>query len=159
MTDTQKLVATLASAGCIGILGFILIKQRTPVEAQATKTMDAQQAATPFHREPEQLHSKTELDALLARTDKPVVIKFSSTWCPPCKAIKPIFHTISAERAARAYFAEIDVDGFPDKEHLNKLSVQTIPTIIIFKEGKPVKYINGRRTKDDLEAQFEQAGA
>jgi len=85
---------------------------------------------------------------------KPVVILVSTTWCPPCKAFKPIFLEVAQEMAQDCEF--ICVDGDANQEILVQLEISSFPTLIYYKDGKRV-YLKDDRTKHgfiDLVKQF-----
>lgn len=90
----------------------------------------------------------------IIQSSKPVVILVSTTWCPPCKAFKPIFLEVAKEMAQDCEF--ICVDGDENPEILAQLQIRSFPTIIYYKDGKRV-YLEGNRTKHgfiDLAKQF-----
>lgn len=101
-----------------------------------------------------EIASKADLDELLSNTDKPVVVKFFATWCPPCRGIKALYEASAGELSHKAYFAEINIDQFDDKAHLASFNVQTIPTIIFFKNGNEAKRLQGIRNKAHIEEQL-----
>jgi len=78
---------------------------------------------------------------------QPVMILVSTTWCPPCKRLKPIFKSIGQEMSDVCRF--ILLDGDVNEQIVDQLGVRSYPTVICFKDGKridPVKY----RSRDDL---------
>ena len=77
-----------------------------------------------------------------------VVVDFFATWCAPCKMLAPIFDNASRHFDGRAEFLKIDIDS--SLEIARQFNVSTIPTIIIFKDGKPVKSMVGFIPKEKL---------
>ena len=73
------------------------------------------------------------------------VIRFTATWCGPCKVLAPLFQQLSEEFGGKASFRTVDVDQESDFATQNKVS--SIPTIIIFKNGKEVQRHIGVKPK------------
>ena len=74
---------------------------------------------------------------------KTILVDFWAEWCGPCKKISPILDEISEE--TNLWVGKLNVDENPEKtaEYL----VSTIPTMVLFKDGKPVKTITGAKPK------------
>ena len=88
------------------------------------------------------------------KNNKIVVVDFWTSWCGPCKAMAPVFEELSKEMKD-VKFAKINVDE--NTEIATKFRVQSIPTFIIFKEGKPVGTIIGGQSKSSLKAKIESS--
>ncbi len=84
-------------------------------------------------------------------SDKPVLVDFWATWCPPCRMQSPIVDELAEERAD-IKVGKVNVDEQP--ELAEKFDVQNIPTLIIFKGGKAVRVLVGLRSKEQLLAEF-----
>jgi thioredoxin len=86
--------------------------------------------------------------------DGVVVVDFFATWCGPCKMLAPIFEELSTEMEGKVKFIKVDVDQCPDISM--KYSVASIPTIIVFKDGKNVNttvgFVPKERIKEIVEA-------
>ncbi len=83
---------------------------------------------------------------------KTVVLDCYATWCGPCKMLKPIYAQVAQELAGShpdVVFASLDIDQY--KEFAKTWEVQSIPTIIIFKDNKEVKRHTGFMNKLALE--------
>jgi thioredoxin 1 len=73
--------------------------------------------------------------------EKPVLVDFGADWCPPCKAISPLVDSLAAEYEGKAIIAKLDVDANP--QITSRYGVRNLPTLLIFKGGKPVDKIVG----------------
>jgi len=81
---------------------------------------------------------------------KPVVVDFHALWCSPCKIQSPILKEVAAELGERVRIIKIDVDN--NNEIASRYSVQSVPTIIIFKNGKLVWRQSGVVSKSQLKS-------
>ncbi len=84
-------------------------------------------------------HGDFEREVLKSST--PTVVDFYADWCGPCKMVSPIIESLSAEYSGRVNFAKVDTD-------LNQIlaaryDIMSIPTVMIFKDGKIVDKVIG----------------
>ena len=84
----------------------------------------------------------------LINSDKPVLVDFYADWCGPCKMQAPILKDVSAATHGKARIIKIDVDK--NQGIAMQYQVQSIPTIILFKKGKPVWRQAGVANKQQL---------
>ncbi len=85
-------------------------------------------------------------DELSSKTT--VLDDFWATWCGPCRMVAPVLEEIAAEKAGALTVAKIDVDANPATAR--DFQVVSIPTMILFKDGQPVKRIVGAKGKAAL---------
>ena len=87
-------------------------------------------------------------EQLVLQNEKPVVVDFWATWCGPCKMVAPVLEEIANEKVGALTIAKIDVDANPATAR--DFQVVSIPTMILFKDGAPVKRIVGAKGKAAL---------
>lgn len=83
---------------------------------------------------------------------QPVLVDFHATWCGPCKAMNPAIQAVGKEVQGRARVLKMDVDR--NQEVSAQFDVRAVPTLIIFKQGKPVWRHSGTIDKNSLMQQL-----
>jgi len=89
-------------------------------------------------------------DSTIRGTDQPVLVDFWGDWCGPCKMIGPVVKEIATEWEGRAVVAKVDVGAY--RQLAASYGVKAIPTLIVFKDGQPVKVMQGLQGKQVIEA-------
>ncbi|HEV7472239.1 MAG: thioredoxin [Pseudonocardia sp.] len=87
-------------------------------------------------------------EADVLKSDKAVLVDFWATWCGPCKMVAPVLDEIAGEHAETLTVAKLDIDANPATAR--DYQVMSIPTMILFKNGEPVKQIVGAKPKAAL---------
>jgi thioredoxin len=87
------------------------------------------------------------------RADLPVLVDFWAEWCVPCHLISPAVEAIAREYGGRIRAAKINVDENPNIAF--NLGVMSIPTLLLFKDGKEQARIQGARGKDAIVREIE----
>jgi thioredoxin len=91
----------------------------------------------------------------LSLKDKVVLVDFGATWCGPCKAMEPIIKEMIKKYDGRATILEINID---DQRGLaTDYMVQSIPTLILFKDGQEVKRLVGLQPVATIEQSLNEA--
>lgn len=96
-------------------------------------------------------------DSEVLSSSQPVLVDFWAEWCMPCRSLSPIIDAIATEHAGKVKVGKVDIDS--NREISMKYGITAIPTIMIFKDGKPVRTFVGLHKKEGLVAALEQAAA
>ena len=96
--------------------------------------------------------TKSNFEAEVLNSDKPVLVDFWATWCGPCRMLAPTIAKIAEEQAGVIKVGKIDVDEEP--ELAMRYGVASIPTLMVFKGGQVVKASVGVQPKAAIEAMF-----
>ena len=97
----------------------------------------------------------SEFDSVVLKSTIPVLVDFWATWCGPCRMIAPIVEQIHGELGEKVLIVKMDIDENPATPM--QLGIMSIPTVIIFKDGKAAERTVGYRPnmKGDLKAKLE----
>lgn len=96
-----------------------------------------------------------EFDIKVLQSEKPVLVDFWATWCPPCRMIAPVVEDLATEFGEQVTVLKMDIDENPQTPR--QLGIMSIPTVIVFKDGKPAERQLGYRPdiKGDLKQKLQ----
>ena len=104
--------------------------------------------------EPVRLSDDT-FEEIVLKAQIPVLVDFWATWCAPCRMIAPIIEELAEEYNGKIQFAKLDVNDNP--KMATKYGIESIPALIIFKQGEPFKQIVGFKPKKELKQSLDAA--
>lgn len=85
---------------------------------------------------------------MVERSKLPVLLDLWATWCPPCRMLAPIVDEVAKETAGKIIVGKLDVDQ--NQQTAGRFRVQSIPTLLILKEGREVDRIVGLQSKEAI---------
>lgn len=91
---------------------------------------------------------------LVEAAAKPILVDFWAAWCMPCRMLAPTIDEIAQEMDEKLLVGKVNVDNSPELSA--KFSVMSIPTLILFSEGKAVDKMVGVNSKDDIMAMVDR---
>jgi len=87
-------------------------------------------------------------EVLEASKTKPVLVDFFAAWCGPCKIQGPIVEELAGEIGDKAVVGKLDTEA--NQQTAAQFGIMSIPTVMVFKDGKPVETMVGLQPKDGL---------
>lgn len=96
-----------------------------------------------------------QFDQVVLKSAAPVLVDFWATWCRPCAMIAPILDELAEEYSGRITFTRMDVDQ--NQKTAAQYQIMSIPTLLVFKDGKPINHIVGLRPKEELKRNLDAA--
>ena len=97
----------------------------------------------------------TNFEKLVIDNDRPVLVAFTADWCSPCQKMKQELQDFTASISRRTTVGMVDIDNSP--QLVKRYGVSAIPTLIVFRDGKPANQSIGLKDQSELrEMLFEQ---
>lgn len=94
-------------------------------------------------------------DQEVINADKPVLVDFWAQWCMPCKMLSPIIDEVAKSLDGKVEIVKVNIDESPEAAYQNDIT--SIPTMVLFKGGKPVSKIVGFQPKEQIEQAIKEA--
>lgn len=88
------------------------------------------------------------------KSDTPVVVDFWAPWCGPCRIVSPIIEELAKDYSGKVKVGKINVDENPNVA--GEYGVMSIPTVMVFKGGQPVKAMVGAQGKDSYKRTIDE---
>jgi thioredoxin 1 len=92
--------------------------------------------------------NEQNFDTEVTKSTLPVLVDFWAEWCGPCKMMSPIIDQVATELNGKLKVGKVNVDNA--QELAAQFNIMSIPTMIVFKGGKPVNMVVGAMSKDQL---------
>jgi thioredoxin 1 len=100
-----------------------------------------------------QVVSDQNFEAEVIKSETPVLVDFWATWCGPCRMVAPVLEEIANEQGEKVKIAKLDVDANPITA--GRFGVRSIPTMILFKNGREAQRVVGYMPKEKLLQQIQ----
>jgi len=98
--------------------------------------------------------SEETFDQTVSNAKIPILVDFWAPWCAPCQAVAPILDELAEEYQGKIVISRLNVDEAP--KVAARYGISSIPTMLLFKEGKPVSQIVGFRPKAELKKALDE---
>ncbi len=97
--------------------------------------------------------SEQNFEIEVLREELPVLVEFGAEWCGPCKTVAPELEALQVELAGKAKIVQVDIDKSPMLAQT--LGIRSVPTFVVFQEGRPVDGKQGAIRKTEMRAMLE----
>ena len=96
--------------------------------------------------------SAAEFESKVLGASEPVLVDFFATWCGPCRMMAPTIDEVSQEMAGKASVYKLDIDEAP--QIAQQLGIMSVPTFMVFIDGKVASQTIGAQPKENILALF-----
>ena len=96
-----------------------------------------------------------DFESNVLKADAPVIVDFWAPWCGPCRMVSPTIDELAKEYEGKLVVGKMNVDE--NQVPASQFNVMSIPTVMIFKDGKPVKSIIGAQGKESYKKAIDEA--
>ena len=102
-----------------------------------------------------EIHSAADFEKEIINHKGYALVDFWATWCPPCRMMAPVLESADQQLGDKINFVKVDVDE--QQQLAAEFDIMSIPTLVVFKDGKPVKRMSGYRPLDAFVEELKSA--
>ena len=102
-----------------------------------------------------EIHSAADFEKEIINHKGYALVDFWSTWCQPCRMMAPVLESAEKQLGDKINFVKVDVDE--QQQLATEFDIMSIPTLVVFKDGKPVKRMSGYRPLDTFVEELKSA--
>ena len=102
-----------------------------------------------------EIHSAADFEKEIINHKGYALVDFWATWCPPCRMMAPVLESAEQQLGDKINFVKVDVDE--QQQLAAEFDILSIPTLVVFKDGKPVKRMSGYRPLDAFVEELKSA--
>ena len=102
-----------------------------------------------------EIHSAADFEKEIINHKGYALVDFWATWCPPCRMMAPVLESAEQQLGDKINFVKVDVDE--QQQLAAEFDIMSIPTLVVFKDGKPVKRMSGYRPLDTFVEELKSA--